>query len=178
MYFLRKIIFHFPSKEKISYFSKKKNHLSRCTRKIVFQRDFFWKDHLFRTFEENTIFPCILSERSPFIFCLKNKMIFLGKKIVFQRSFFGKMIFSENLKKENVVFSAVFLVKSSHRWCPVRTAVLKDFPNFKGKYLSWVLFLIKLQVWINSNADVLPWNLQKTFKNTYCEELLWKTVSI
>ena len=43
MYFLKKIIFHFPSKEKISYFLEKKYYLSRWTRKIIFQPNFFVK---------------------------------------------------------------------------------------------------------------------------------------
>ena len=37
MYLLRKTIFHFPSKEKISYFPEKN------TRKIIFQCNLFWK---------------------------------------------------------------------------------------------------------------------------------------
>ena len=37
MYLLRKTVFHFLSKEKISYFSEKN------TRKIIFQRKLFWK---------------------------------------------------------------------------------------------------------------------------------------
>ena len=41
-YLLRKIIFHFPTKEKISYFPEN-YHLSRYTRKIIFQRYFFGK---------------------------------------------------------------------------------------------------------------------------------------
>ena len=59
MYFLIKIIFFcFPSKEKISYFlEKKKYHLSRYYKKEHVQAQFFWKDHLFRTFEENILFP-------------------------------------------------------------------------------------------------------------------------
>ena len=59
LYFLRKIIFHFSSKEKISYFLEKNTIFPDNTRKIKFQRDFFWKDHLFGAFEENIIFPYI-----------------------------------------------------------------------------------------------------------------------
>ena len=63
MYFLRKTIFHFPSKEKISHFPEKNTIFPDNIRKIIFQRDFFWKDHLFGAFEENIIFPCIFFER-------------------------------------------------------------------------------------------------------------------
>ena len=57
--FLIKIIFfHFPTKEKISYFLEKRNTVfPDITKKIMFRREFFWKDHLFRTFEGNIIFP-------------------------------------------------------------------------------------------------------------------------
>ena len=59
MYFLKRVIPHFPSKEKISYFRGKELSGKRNTifldntRKIIFQCNFFLKDHLFRTFEKN-----------------------------------------------------------------------------------------------------------------------------
>ena len=116
MYFLRKIIFHFPSKEKISYFPAKKYHFS-SERKIIFQLNDFWKDHLFGAFEENiSYFHVFFWERSSCISC-KNKLIFSGKintifpdntrKVKLQRNFFWKTIFSEHLEKENMVFGAV-----------------------------------------------------------------------
>ena len=62
-------------------------------------------------------FHVIFWERSSFIFCLKNKIIFSGKrniifpddtrKIIFQCNFFGKTIFSEYLEKENMVFHSI-----------------------------------------------------------------------
>ena len=59
MSFLRKIIFHFPSKKKYHIFWRKSTTFPDNTRKIIFQRDFFRKDQLFAVFEENIIFPCI-----------------------------------------------------------------------------------------------------------------------
>ena len=56
MYFLRKINFYFPSKEKTIFSGKKNTIFLDNTRKIIFQCNFFWKDHLFGTFEENMIF--------------------------------------------------------------------------------------------------------------------------
>ena len=35
--------------------------------------------------------------------------------------------------------------RSSHRRCSLKKAVLKNFALFRGKYLSWSLFLIMLQ---------------------------------
>ena len=109
MYFLRKIIFHFSSKEKYHILRKKNTIFPDNTIKIILQRNFFWKDHLFGAFEKNVIKPCIFLERSSFIFRLKNQIIFSGKrniifpdntrKILFQCNFFGKIIFSEYLKK-------------------------------------------------------------------------------
>ena len=56
--FLIKIIFfHFPPKGKIYFLEKKKYHLSRYYKKDHVQAPIFWKDYLFRTFEENIIFP-------------------------------------------------------------------------------------------------------------------------
>ena len=53
MYFLIKIVFRFSSKEKISYFREKIPAFQ------ILQKRFFWKNHLFRTFEESIIFPFI-----------------------------------------------------------------------------------------------------------------------
>ena len=116
MYFLRKIIYHFPSKEKISYFPGKKHHLSRCYKEDHIPAQFF--------FFGKTIISCfhvLFWGRSYFIFGLKNKIIFLGKrniifpdnttrKIIFQCDFFGKAIFSEHLEKENMFFCVVMKV--------------------------------------------------------------------
>ena len=117
MYFLRKTVVHFLPKEKISCFWGKNTISPDNTRKIMCRHGPFWKDHLFRKFEENIIFPCIFSERSSFIFRPTCKIIFSGKrniifpnntrKIIFQRTFFGKTILSGHLEKENMVFRAV-----------------------------------------------------------------------
>ena len=77
MYFLRKIIFHFPSKEKISYFPEKKHHLSK---KVHIPYDFYYKDYLFGAFEENIIFPCIFVAKIIFHFPSKEQDRIFGKK--------------------------------------------------------------------------------------------------
>ena len=89
------------------------------TRKILSRRGPFWKDHLFRTIEENIIFPCTFLRKIIFHFPSRGKIIFSGKrniifpdntrKIKFQSDFFGKTIISRRLEKENMVFCAVFL---------------------------------------------------------------------
>ena len=102
--FLIKIIsFHFPPKEKIYFLAKKKYHLSIYYKKDHVQARSFWKDHLFRKFEENIIFPGTFLGKIIFLLCLKNKVIFSGKrhiafpnntrKIIFQCDFFEKTMF-------------------------------------------------------------------------------------
>ena len=121
MYFLRSIIFHFPSLKKISYFREKEipSYLSSWYKKDHILMQFFWIDHLFRTFEEYIIFLCIsFWERSSFIFHLKNNIIFSGKrniifpddtrKIIFQCDFFGKIIFQNIWKKKRWFFVQCF----------------------------------------------------------------------
>ena len=66
MYFLRNIIFHLPSKEMMSL-SKKEIHLSKDYKKDHIPVQVFWKDHLFRTFDEN-IFSCIFWRKITFTF--------------------------------------------------------------------------------------------------------------
>ena len=106
--FLRKIIFSFSVHRENILFWGKKSHLSWYKEDHI-PRRVFWKDHLFRTFKENIIFPCIFWKRSSFIFRLKYKIIFSNntKKIIFQCDFFGKTILSEHLEKENNAFCTV-----------------------------------------------------------------------
>ena len=80
--FLIKIIFfHFPPKEKISYFLEKRNTIfPDITKKIMFRREFFWKDHLFRTPEENIIFPGVFLRKIIFPFVSKEWDRIFGKK--------------------------------------------------------------------------------------------------
>ena len=51
MNFLRKIIFHFPTKKQDNILGKN-TILPDRTRKIIFLCNYFWKDDLFRTFEK------------------------------------------------------------------------------------------------------------------------------
>ena len=103
MYFLTKIIFHFTSLEK-TYFRGKEMPSFLMKQEISCSMRFFWKEHLFRTFEENIIFSCFFfKERSSFIFRPKNKIIFSERrsinfpddtrKIIFQCNLFGNAIY-------------------------------------------------------------------------------------
>ena len=116
MYFLIKIIFHFPSKEKISYFREKRStSFPDITKKIIFQCDFFGKTIFSEHLKKTSYFHIFFWKISSFIFRLKNKIIFSGKrniifpdntrKIIFQCNLFGKTIFSEYLEKEKYGFS-------------------------------------------------------------------------
>ena len=127
---------HLPNIQKTSYFHvffekdlllfsvRRKNIFSRIknaifpydTRKIIFQCDFFGKT-IFSEHLKKIYFHVIFSERSSFIFRLKNKIIFSGKRntifpddtknIKSQCDFFGKIIFSEHLEHlEHPVFRA------------------------------------------------------------------------
>ena len=102
MYFPRKAVFHFLPREKRSCFREKNTIFPDNTRKIMCRRGPFWKDHLFRKFEENIIFPCIFSERSSFIFRLRCKIIFSGRR---------NIIFPDNTRK--IIFQHNFLERPS-----------------------------------------------------------------
>ena len=148
LYFLRKIIFHFPSKEKTSYFPEKYAIFPGNTRKILYQGDFFRKGNLIGAFEKNIIVSCIFWERSSFIFRLNNKIIFSGKRniifsdnttksIIFQCYFFGKTIFSEHLEKENMVFvQCLFILKF------VTCFLLPFLMSVVSSWQFWLLLLL------------------------------------
>ena len=125
VYFLRKIIFsrqkilHFSSRKIIIFLRKRNAIFPDGTRKIIFRCDFFGKNIFSEHLKKGSYFHVFFWERSSFLFCLKNKIIFSGKRniifpddainIIFRCNFFGKTIFSEHLEKENVVFRAVYI---------------------------------------------------------------------
>ena len=83
-------------------FEKNKCHLSWwCKENHILVR-FVWKDHLFKTFEENIIFACIFWERSSSIFRLKNNIILPEK---------WNIIFPDDTRK--IIFQCVFLERPS-----------------------------------------------------------------
>ena len=117
MYFLRKIIFHFPSK-KYHIFGKQEISSFRIIQKRSYSSVIFLERPSFQNiWKKYHIFMYFFWERLFFIFCLNNKIIISGKgniifndntrKVIFQCIFFGKVIFSEHLEKENMVFRAV-----------------------------------------------------------------------
>ena len=112
VYFPGKVIplsFSVQGKKK-TCFLEKNTTFPASTRKIMSWLGPFRKDHLFRTFEENAIFPHIFLRKIIFHFPPGGKIIFSGeiniifsnntRKIKFQRIFFGKTIFSGRLEKK------------------------------------------------------------------------------
>ena len=115
--FLIKIIFfHFPPKEKISYFLEKRNTIfPDITKKIMFRREFFGKTIFSEHLKKISYFQVFFWERSSFLLCLKNKIIFSGKrniifpdntrKVIFQCDFFWKYHFFKTFGKGKYGFS-------------------------------------------------------------------------
>ena len=91
MYFLRETIFHFPTKEKISYFREKRNTIfPDITKKIIFQCDFFGKTIFSEHLKKTSYSHVFLWKRSSFFLRLKNKITFSGK---------GNIIFPYHTRK-------------------------------------------------------------------------------
>ena len=182
IYFLRKIISHFPLKEKISFFREKIPSFQIIQERswpsaIFLKRPSFqdvWKlllkDHLLRTFEENIIFLVFFWERSSFIFCLRGDIIFSGerniifpdntRKIIFQRNFFEKTIFSGCLEKENMVFRAVLILPISF-FAGFNNLVVARFKKFSlgsinGMKLLLVSLISILSMTLASLACLIP----------------------
>ena len=81
MYFLRKIIFLFSSKEKnIMVLGKKISISPDNTKKIIFQCYFYVKTIFSENLKKISCIHAFFWETSSFIFCLKNKIVFFGKK--------------------------------------------------------------------------------------------------
>ena len=135
MYSLRKIFFHFLSKEKISYFREKIPSFQiiqeRSYSSAIFEKTII-SEHLKKI---SSHFHVFFWERSSFIFRSGSKIIFSGKrniifpdntrKIIFHPDFFRETIFSGRLAKENFCFinnnfssTINFLCWSVNVWCP------------------------------------------------------------
>ena len=143
MYFLKKIIFHFPSREKISCSGEKNTILPDNTRKIIFRYHLFEKIIFSEHLKKISYFPVVFWERSSFIFRLGGKIIYSWKtniifpdntkKIIFQHDFFGKTIFSGCLEK-NTVLRAVTLLSSFCVWTKNLTHISQLTSN---NIISW-----------------------------------------
>ena len=116
-FLIKIILFHFPPKENISYFLEKRSTIfPDITKNITFRRGFFGKTIFSEHLKKVSYFQVFFWERSSFLLCLKNNIVFSGKrniifpdntrKIIFQCDFFGKTIFSKHFDKENMVFHA------------------------------------------------------------------------
>ena len=66
--------------KKYHVFGGKNTIFSNNTRKMMCQRGLFWKDHLFREFEENILFLCIFSKKIIFHFSPRVQNHIFGKK--------------------------------------------------------------------------------------------------
>ena len=115
MYILRKIIFHFLSKEKISCFwGKNTIFYHQIIQEKSYSSAIFLKRPSFQKIWKKILYFHVFEERSSFMNCLKNKIIFLEKRniifpnntrnIIIQCNFLGKTIFSGRLEKEIMVF--------------------------------------------------------------------------
>ena len=98
MYFLRKIIFHFPSKVKISIFWVKNIIFPDKRKKIRFYCDIFGKTIFSEHLMKISYFYVFFWDRWSFISYLKNKITFSGKR---------NDIFLDNTKK--IIFECDFL---------------------------------------------------------------------
>ena len=63
--------------------------------------------------------------------------------------------------------------RSKHLRCSTIKAALKNFSNFTGKHLCWILFLIKLQ----APTQVLYCEIWEIYKYTYFKEYLLTVTS-
>ena len=115
MSFLIKIMFfYFAHQDKISYFLEKRNTIfPDITKKTMFRCEFLGKTIISEHLKKISNFQVFsFRERSSFLLCLRNKIIFLGKwNIVFPdntRKIIFQCNFSKHLEKENTVFRAVY----------------------------------------------------------------------
>ena len=81
MYFLRKIIFNFPSEKKNLFWGKRNAIFPDDIRKIILQCNFFGKTIFSEHLKNISYFYEFFGERSSFIFRLQNKINFSEKKI-------------------------------------------------------------------------------------------------
>ena len=111
MYFLRRIIFHFPSKEKISFFRGTKPSF-QIIQEISYSRQIFLKrpsfQNIWRKYHISMYF--VFWERSSFVFRPGSTIKFPGKiniifpdntrRIIFQRDFLERPSAQDVLKKK------------------------------------------------------------------------------
>ena len=124
IYFLRKIVFHFPPNKKY-HVLQEKIAIFPDTRKIIFRYNFFEKtifsEHpnkisYFHVFFENFFDHLSFFVQGVRSYFREKNIIFPEntRKIIFQRNFFGKTIFSRCLKKGNMIFHEVYFIQRAY----------------------------------------------------------------
>ena len=115
MYFLRKIIFHFSSKEKISYLWEKRNTIfPDITKQIILQCNFCGKTTFSEHLKKPSYFHVFFLRKITFSFPSKEKISYFWKKrntiftdiikkIIFQCNFLGKLSI-RNIWKKKIQF--------------------------------------------------------------------------
>ena len=82
---------------------------------------------------------------------LKNQIRVMNIEVLFSKLIIGILFLEvcrKNFRKtsERVVFCiAIYRLESCNRKCSVKKGAHRDFANFTGKDLCWILFLTKLQ---------------------------------
>ena len=136
MYFLRNIIFHFPSVKKISCFREERNAIFPYDiSKIIFQCNFFGKASFRNISRIYHISMYFFWERSSFICRLKNNITFFGEKNYHVSwwykedhipvQFFWKDYLFRTFGEKNMAFCAVQTAKASSAQCSAWSLVIK-----------------------------------------------------
>ena len=125
--FLIKIIFfHFPSKEKISYFIEKRNTIfPDITKKIVFEAEFFRKTIFSKHLKKTSYLQVFFWERSSFFLHLKHKIIFSGKRSIIFPDNTRKIILQCDFFWKDHLFKTFGKGKSGF-WCSVSNTYWKN----------------------------------------------------
>ena len=136
MFWERSSLIFRPWKNYHTVFSEKKCHLCWWYKKDHIPVQFFWKDRLFRIFEEYISFPCVFfGERSSFFCGLKNKIKFSRKR---------NITFAGDTRK--IITSAVFLTRPYFQniwkkkiWFFMQWKLLQTLTNEAIRAQVWVI---------------------------------------
>ena len=169
MFFLRKIIFHFLPKEKISHFQEKNTIFPENTGKIMFRGNLFEKTIFSEHSKKISYSHVLFWERSSFIFRPRGKIIFSGKsnivfpdstrKTIFQSNF-RKTIFSGRPEKENMVFRAVLAVARGKIFCLIHCCPNRCYMLWKNVFKQCYIYELSITddaspfLWINRNGCI------------------------
>ena len=129
---------------------------------------------LIQTSIEKTYSKYNIKTKTKDVFKMSSRRLHQGKCLLGYNFWFRPLCFDINASAISKICLETFLIifvllksRSSHQWCSIKRAVLKNFAIVVGKHLRWSLFLMTLQAWLPATF------IKRDYNTSFFLWILW-----